>query len=198
MTGSSSHKCQRASDARLQHCCRRTDVDRAGRQAGRRCGNSLEAAAPAAADGDVGWSRDDAERPLLLARLPRWGGPAPCHKVEGMPPDEDIAKLRAMLLHGTAPGAAAASERLKQLEDWEGVSRSWEAALTKVVTDPEGAITATRTTLESVCKHICDERGVLYDDGWEIYLASTRPRPPLWASPQTNTVSKLSNRFSRA
>lgn len=43
-----------------------------------------------------------------------------------------------------------------------------QAALSKVVSDPEGAITATRTTLEGVCKHICDEREVAYDDAWDL------------------------------
>ena len=62
----------------------------------------------------------------------------------------------------------AASDRLDQLEDWEAVRRTWDAALDKVVSDPEGAITATRTTLESVCKHICDERGAPYDNGWDL------------------------------
>lgn len=38
----------------------------------------------------------------------------------------------------------------------------------KIVSDPEGAITATRTTLESVCKHICDERGAAYEDGGDL------------------------------
>ena len=84
------------------------------------------------------------------------------------PPDEDIAKLRGLLLEGATPGAMAASDRLDQLEDWEAVRRSWDAALDKVVNDPEGAITATRTTLESVCKHICDERGAAYDDGGDL------------------------------
>jgi hypothetical protein len=54
------------------------------------------------------------------------------------------------------------------LEDWDAVRRSWEAALDKVISDPEGAITATRTTLESVCKHICDERGAPYDAGADL------------------------------
>lgn len=85
-----------------------------------------------------------------------------------MPSDEDIAKLRGLLLQGSAPGSMAASDRLEQLEDWEAVQRSWAAALDKVVIDPEGAITAARTTLESVCKHICDERGVAYDDGGDL------------------------------
>ena len=34
--------------------------------------------------------------------------------------------------------------------------------------DPEGAITATRTLLESTCKHICDERGVSYENNWDL------------------------------
>ena len=82
--------------------------------------------------------------------------------------DEDIAKLRGLLLEEGTPGAMAASDRLDQLEDWEAVRRTWDAALAKVVSDPEGAITATRTTLESVCKHICDERGAEYDDTGEL------------------------------
>lgn len=85
----------------------------------------------------------------------------------GPPPDEDKIKLRSLLLDGVAPGAASGSERLATL-DWEHVQRSWEAALSKVVSDPEGAITATRTLLESVCKHILDERSVAYDDGWDL------------------------------
>jgi Abortive infection C-terminus len=69
---------------------------------------------------------------------------------------------------GAAPGAMAASVRLDQLEDWEAVRRTWDAALAKVVSDPEGAITATRTTLESICKHICDERGAAYNDSGDL------------------------------
>jgi hypothetical protein len=57
---------------------------------------------------------------------------------------------------------------LEQLADWEAVTRSWQAAQEKVISDPEGAITATRTTLESVCKHICDERSVEYAESWDL------------------------------
>jgi hypothetical protein len=35
--------------------------------------------------------------------------------------------------------------------------------LTRKTSDPEGAITIARTILESVCKHILDERSVKYD-----------------------------------
>jgi hypothetical protein len=84
------------------------------------------------------------------------------------PSDDDVAELRALLVGGATPGVSAAAERLDQLDDWESVRRSWDAALSKVVTDPEGAITATRTTLEGVCKHICDERGAEYDDAGDL------------------------------
>lgn len=86
----------------------------------------------------------------------------------GRPPEGELTRLRAMLLSAGTPGAQAAQESLQKLEDWEAVNRSWQAALTKVQDDPDGAITATRTTIESVCKHICDERGVKYEDGWDL------------------------------
>lgn len=86
----------------------------------------------------------------------------------GRPSEEELDRLRSMLLSAGTPGAQAAQESLQKLEDWETVNRSWQAALTKVQDDPDGAITATRTTLESVCKHICDERGVKYEDGWDL------------------------------
>jgi hypothetical protein len=103
-------------------------------------------------------SADDQRRFLL--NLCTYDGPGSYNR----PSDDDIAKLRSLLLEGAAPGMMAASDRLDQLEDWEAVRRSWSAALDKVVSDPEGAITATRTTLESICKHICDERGTSYED----------------------------------
>ncbi len=103
------------------------------------------------------------QRSLLLA-LCDYDGPS---KYD-LPSQEDRASLRAMLLADSAPGAAAARTALAQLTDWTAVTRAWEAALAKVTADPEGAITATRTMLESVCKHICDERGANYEDGWDL------------------------------
>jgi len=67
-----------------------------------------------------------------------------------------------------SPGAGLVGERLSQLTDWVGVQRAWRAALDKVVSDPDGAVTAARTMLESVCKHICDERSVTYEPGWDL------------------------------
>ena len=86
----------------------------------------------------------------------------------GRPAEDDIAKLRALLLGSSAPGSDAAAERLAGLTDWKSVQDSWRQALDKIHTDPEGAITATRTLLESTCKHICDERGVSYENNWDL------------------------------
>jgi len=46
----------------------------------------------------------------------------------------------------------------------ESVHIVWEKALERRTSDPEGAITAARTLLETVCKHILDEKRVKYDD----------------------------------
>jgi hypothetical protein len=43
------------------------------------------------------------------------------------------------------------------------VNRVWERALARRSSDPEGALTAARALVESVCKHILDDKGVGYD-----------------------------------
>ncbi|MEO8204652.1 MAG: abortive infection family protein [Chthoniobacterales bacterium] len=48
--------------------------------------------------------------------------------------------------------------------DKENINRSWERMVERSKNDPEGAITAARTLLESVCKHILDERKSEYAD----------------------------------
>lgn len=45
----------------------------------------------------------------------------------------------------------------------ESVHASWQRALDRRSSDPEGAITAARSLLEAVCKHILDARSVPYD-----------------------------------
>lgn len=60
------------------------------------------------------------------------------------------------------------------------VRRIWERAIDRRESDPEGAITAARTLLESVCKHILDDAKVTYaekDDLPKLYgLASKELR----------------------
>jgi hypothetical protein len=79
-----------------------------------------------------------------------------------------LQRFRAQRGIHASPGAALVGESLSLFTDWNGVQRAWTAALDKVLDDPDGAITAARTMLESVCKHICDERGVTYETGWDL------------------------------
>lgn len=46
----------------------------------------------------------------------------------------------------------------------DAVKLAWSKALDRCATDPEGAITAARTLLESVCKHLLEEYGAVYSD----------------------------------
>lgn len=64
---------------------------------------------------------------------------------EGIPADESI------------------SEALKRFDE-QNVHIVWSRALDRRNSDPEGAITTARTLLETVCKHILDEKGIAYND----------------------------------
>ena len=61
------------------------------------------------------------------------------------------------------PADESVSDALKRFDE-EGVHIVWSRALDRRKSDPEGAITAARTLLETVCKHILDEQNVEYDD----------------------------------
>ena len=52
--------------------------------------------------------------------------------------------------------------------DTQYISEAWDKARARRHEDPEGAITAARTLLESVCKHILDESGVQYGDNADL------------------------------
>jgi hypothetical protein len=70
------------------------------------------------------------------------------------------------------PGVAPITEALEGF-DPEHVKAAWQKALDRRAADPEGAITAARTLLETVCKHILDEtEGVTYADDADL--------PKLW------------------
>lgn len=47
--------------------------------------------------------------------------------------------------------------------DQDSIHAAWQRALDRRTNDPEGAITAARTLLETVCKHILDARSISYD-----------------------------------
>lgn len=62
----------------------------------------------------------------------------------------------------SAPADTAISDGLKSFDE-DSVHSVWSRALERRKSDPEGAITAARTLLETVCKHILDNRSVEYD-----------------------------------
>lgn len=63
---------------------------------------------------------------------------------------------------GPAPADPIVSGSLEKF-DSDSVHHAWSKAVERRATDPEGAITAARTLLESVCKRILDERATPYD-----------------------------------
>lgn len=134
------------------------------------------------------------QQKALLLELCNYDGPTKY----GMPSEDQIAKLRSLLLADGAPGATAAGEGLAKLEDWQAVTKSWTAALNKVTTDPDGAITATRTTLESICKHICDERGVTYEDVWDLSKLYKAAAAAMEVSPDQHTEQIIKQILSGA
>jgi hypothetical protein len=71
-----------------------------------------------------------------------------------------------------SPGVQPISETL-QAFDPDNVHAAWQKALDRRTTDPEGAITAARMLLETVCKHILDGDGRTYPDNVDL--------PKLWA-----------------
>lgn len=101
---------------------------------------------------------EDGQRAILRELLDRdWP--------EGM--QTDLERLRQRLAGGARHSATQLGDRLTRL-DWEAVDRNWRDAIELVPSNPEGAIRAARTALESVCKHICDERGEDYPEGGDL------------------------------
>lgn len=70
-----------------------------------------------------------------------------------------------------SPGVIPISEILEAF-DPEHVHVAWQKALDRRIDDPEGAITAARALLESVCKFILDDTGTPYSDDIDL--------PKLW------------------
>jgi hypothetical protein len=71
-----------------------------------------------------------------------------------------IAALEADQL---APALPTIIGRLEALNA-DAVEAAWKKALDRRNDDPEGAITAARTLLESVCKHLLDDMGQTYEE----------------------------------
>lgn len=75
--------------------------------------------------------------------------------------------LTMLEANAASPGDETATEILTKL-DWNAVQEAWKKALDRKANDPEGAITAARTLLEAVCKHVLDEADVVYDPAADL------------------------------
>lgn len=71
-----------------------------------------------------------------------------------------------------SPGVQPVGIALERF-DPDGVRLIWQKALDRRISDPEGAITAARTLLETVCKHILEGTEIDYPDSADL--------PKLWA-----------------
>lgn len=63
---------------------------------------------------------------------------------------------------GASAPSSEVEESLKKLSS-DAVDRMWSKTLSRISQDPDGAITAARSLVESVCKHILDDLGEVYD-----------------------------------
>lgn len=75
----------------------------------------------------------------------------------------EFGLLLSFLEKGEAPAVAAINAELLDFSAG-GVHDTWRKATERMTSDPDGAITLARTLLESVLKHILDERKVAYTD----------------------------------
>src|SRR5262245_2417593 len=75
--------------------------------------------------------------------------------------------LDSLEARATAPILPSDQQVLSRLSP-EAVQTVAQRALDRRISDPEGAITAARTLLETVCKHIIDDLSVRYDEDGEL------------------------------
>lgn len=80
----------------------------------------------------------------------------------------EFTPLLEFLENGSkTPSDQAVSDVLKRFNT-ENVQIVWAKALERRQSDPDGAITAARTLLETVCKHILDEKNIEYNSKTDL------------------------------
>jgi len=81
--------------------------------------------------------------------------------------DEFRPLLELVEARATTPLQPSDQQVLSRLSP-ESVQTVWQRALDRRISDPEGAITAARSLLETVCKHILDDLSVTYDESGDL------------------------------
>ena len=82
--------------------------------------------------------------------------------------NEAFAPLLEHLEEGNSVPSDADVSNVLSKYDGEGVQSAWAKALKRRSSDPQGAITAARTLLEEVCKHILEDSDVPNFDKWDL------------------------------
>lgn len=88
---------------------------------------------------------------------------APGRRVSGYP----LYRIRETTATGVQPADQLISETLISFDE-SGVHHAWTKALDRRAADPEGAVTAAKTLLETVCKHIIDAAGGTYGENDDL------------------------------
>jgi Abortive infection C-terminus len=90
-----------------------------------------------------------------------------------------------------SPAAEEISQSLSNVDSVH-VHQAWSKALKRKNSDPEGAITAARTLVEAVCKHILDRSGVSYPSTIDLPKLYHQAAQRLQLAPnqQTDTFRK--------
>lgn len=100
---------------------------------------------------------------------------------------EEFDPLLSMLeTESRTPSDAAISATVKAVNS-AYIQETWHKALERRATDSEGAITAARTLLETVCKHILDAAGATYDDSADMPKLYSLTSKQLNLSPSQHT-----------
>jgi len=94
--------------------------------------------------------------------------------------------LRTLEAESRAPSDSVISARI-QATSLSSVQEAWDKALARRANDAEGAITAARTLLESVCKHVLDSAGEPYDDTADLPKLYALTAKQLNLSPSQHT-----------
>lgn len=89
-----------------------------------------------------------------------------------------------------APGDSSATTVLESF-DPDGVHAVWSKALDRRTTDPEGAITVARTTLETVCKRILDDLALPYTDKEDLPKLYSMAAKALNLAPDQHTAEAI-------
>lgn len=119
-----------------------------------------------------------------------WGYIKP--KIDGYAPRRDYLRqefdslLTQLENWRVAPSDDSTTTALKKF-DSDHVTEAWRKALERKANDPEGAITAARTLLESVCKHILDEKAEPYSDKSDLKTLYNQVAKLLNLSPSQHT-----------